>query len=69
MAYVFSEEMLAKIKITDENGDDITLNGINAREKSADSIRAGVSEILHIVNWQVKDAVRIVNQAIVEEGE
>lgn len=67
MAYVFSDEILAKIKITDENQNDFTLNGINARETSADSIRAGVATIIDIVGWQVQNAVRIVNQDIVGE--
>ena len=67
MAYVFSDEVLAKIKITDETDNDFTLNGINAREQSADSIRAGVSTIIDIVGWQVQEAVRIVNQDIVED--
>lgn len=67
MAYVFSDEVLAKIKITDEADNDFTLNGINAREASADSIRAGVATIIDIVGWQVNEAVRIVNQNIVED--
>lgn len=67
MAYVFSDEILAKIKITDEQGNDFTLNGINAAETSADSIHAGVSAILDIVGWQIDAATRIVNQDIVEE--
>lgn len=67
MAYVFSDEVLAKIKITDEQGNDFTLNGINATETSADSIHAGVSAILDIVGWEIDTATRIVNQDIVEE--
>lgn len=67
MAYIFTNEILGKIKITDENDNDFTLNGINAREQSADSIRAGVATIIDIVGWQVNEAVRIVNQDIVED--
>lgn len=67
MAYRFSDEILAKIKITDEQGNDFTLNGINATETSADSIHAGVSAMLNIVNWKVNNAIRIVNQDIVED--
>lgn len=66
MAYIFSEEVLAKLKVTDDEGNEFTLNGVAGRENSADSIMGGLSIMLDIVGWSVQDAVRIVNQDIVE---
>lgn len=67
MAYIFSDEILAKVEIVDENGEKISLNGISARETSADSIRSGLSQMLNVVGWQLTSATRIVNQDIVED--
>lgn len=67
MGYVFNNQVLGKAKITDEQNNDFTLNGVNAREESADSIMGGLSYILDIVGWSIQDATRIINQDIVEE--
>lgn len=66
MAYQFTNQVVGKLKITDESGGDITLNGINTRENDANVIMGGVSILFGIVNWGVQDAVRIVNQDVEE---
>lgn len=66
MAYQFTNEIVAKIKVTDENGDDVTLNGINGREQNADSIMGGISALFGIVGWGTQGVVRIVNQDVEE---
>lgn len=67
MAYVFENEAIGKARIVDENNVGFTLNGINAREQSADSIMSGLETLLGIVDWTIEDAARIVTQDIVEE--
>lgn len=67
MSYVFSDQIISKAKITDELNSTFTINGINGTITSADSIMGGLSYLLDIVGWSVQDAVRIVNQDIVEE--
>lgn len=69
MAYVFDTQNVATTKITDETDTTFNLKGINGVTNNADSIMAGLSSILDIVGWQVKDVTRVVSQDIVEEGE
>lgn len=69
MAYVFETQNVATTKITDETDTTFNLKGINGVTNNADSIMAGLSSILDIVGWQVKDVTRVVSQDIVEEGE
>ena len=66
MAYVFSDQILAKATITDEQDNKFTMQGINASESSADSIMGGMSTLLSIVGWGIKDAIRVINQDIEE---
>lgn len=68
MAYEFSNQIVAKIKVSeDASGQDaLTLGGINGREVSADSIMSAVTDLFGIVGWNVGTAVRIVNQDIQE---
>lgn len=66
MAYQFQNQAQGKVIVTDMNQDQFTINGINTRQESADSIMAGLSTLLDIVDWTVEDAVRVVNQDIVE---
>lgn len=67
MAYVFSNQKTGKVKVTDENSNDFTLSGINTKETDANVMMAGLSYMLDIVGWKVTDAVRIVNQDVIEE--
>ncbi len=66
MAYQFTNEIVAKIKVTEDSGSDITLNGVNGRETDANVIMGGVSSLFDIVGWRVTEATRIVNQDIEE---
>lgn len=66
MAYQFSNEILAKIKVTDDSGADITLNGINGRENSADVIMGGISIMFDLAGWGVNKATRVIDQKIEE---
>lgn len=68
MAYVFSNQTLAKATITDEQDNKFTMQGINAAETDANVIMGGMSTLLSIVGWDIKDAMRIINQDI-EEAE
>lgn len=67
--YRFSDQVLAKANITDEQNNTFTLQGINALETDANVIMGGMSYALSIVGWGVNDAVRIINQDIVEDSE
>lgn len=67
MAYVFSNQIVGKIKVTDDQDNDITLSGINGRETDANIIMGGVSLLFDIVGWQVTDAARTITQDIQEE--
>lgn len=69
MAYVFSDQVLAKASITDTDHQTFTIQGIAATETDANIVRGGISTLLDIVGWSIKDAVRVVNQDIVEDSE
>ncbi len=66
MAYQFTNEIVAKMKVTDDSGTDITLNGINGRENDANIIMGGISTLFDIVGWSAENAVRVVNQDVEE---
>lgn len=67
MSYVFSDQIISKAKITDEQNNTFTLTGINGTTNDATAVMGGLSYLLDIVGWSVQDAIRIVNQDIVEE--
>lgn len=67
MAYIFSNQTTGKVQITDENDDKFMLTGINTKEDDANVMMAGLSYMLDIVGWQINDAIRIVNQDVIEE--
>ncbi len=67
MAYVFSDQIISKAKITDDQNTVFTLNGINGVTNDANLVMGGLSYLLDIVGWQVTEAIRIVNQDIIEE--
>lgn len=68
MAYEFSNEIVAKVKVSeDASGQDaITLNGINGRETDANIIMGGVSALFGIVGWNVGAVTRVINQDVQE---
>lgn len=67
MAYVFNNQVIAKATITDEEDNKFTMQGIAANETDANVIMGGMSSLLGIVGWSIKDAVRVINQDIEEE--
>lgn len=69
MGYVFDTQKTATTKITDTEQNNFNLVGINATSTNAESIRAGLSEMLNIVNWSILDVTRVVSQDIVFEEE
>ncbi len=66
MAYQFSNEIVAKMKVTDDSDNDITLNGINGQETDANVIMGGINTLFDIVGWGTQNAIRIVNQDVQE---
>lgn len=67
MAYQFSNQVTAKMSITDETETKFSIQGINARETNADIIMAGLTEMLDVVGWSISEAQRIITQDVVEE--
>lgn len=67
MGYVFTNQGVGKAQITDDSDGTLTLAGINTSTDNANQFMAGISQMLGIVGWSVQDAVRIVNQDVVEE--
>lgn len=65
--YIFSNQTTGKAQVTDENDNTFTITGINTREQDANVMMAGLSYLLDVVGWKVTDAVRIVNQDVIEE--
>lgn len=65
--YIFSNQSTGKVQVTDENDNKFTITGINTREQDANIMMAGLSYLLDVVGWSVTDAVRIVNQDVIEE--
>lgn len=67
MAYVFSDQIISKAKVTDDQNSEFTITGINGATNDANLVMGGLSYLLDIVGWQVTEAIRIVNQDIIEE--
>ncbi len=66
MAYQFENQALGKVNVTDELQNTFTLQGINAQESDANVMMGGLSYLLDIVGWTAQDAVRIINQDVIE---
>lgn len=66
MAYEFSNQILGKVLITDEQGNEFTLTKINTQSNDANILMGGLSYMLDIVGWSVQNATRVVNQDVVE---
>lgn len=67
MAYVFSNQIISKATITDEQDNKFTITGVNGTTNDATAVMGGLSYLLDIVDWSVQDAIRVINQDIVEE--
>ncbi len=67
MDYRFSDQIIAKAQVTDENNSKFTLTGVNGLTNDATAVMGGLSYLLDIVGWQATQAVRIINQDIVED--
>lgn len=65
--YIFSNQASGKAQIKDENDNQFTLTGINTHDNDANVMMAGLSYLLDVVGWKVSEAVRVVNQDVVEE--
>ncbi len=68
MAYEFSNEIVAKMKVAeDASGQDaLTLSGVNGHETDANIIMGGISILFGIVGWEAGYGQRILNQDVVE---
>ncbi len=72
MAYQFEKSSVASVKITDwrlTDDNTLTLQGINGAMSSADSLVAGVQQLLSIVGMQnqftPENMVRVVTERVV----
>lgn len=68
MAYAFSNEIVAKMKVAEEaSGEDaLTLSGVNGQETDANIIMGGISILFGIVGWEAGYGQRILNQDVIE---
>jgi len=66
MAYQFTNRTTGKSQITDDSDAAITLNGINTTTTDANVIMSGLTQLLGLVGWTIKDANRVVTQDIEE---
>ena len=66
MAYQFANRTTGKSQITDDSNTDITLNGINTTTTDANVIMSGLTQLLGLVGWTIRDANRVVTQDIEE---
>lgn len=67
MAYQFSNEASATMKVTmSDSTDVINLKGVNGRETDANVVMGGISTLLGIVGWSTRDAARVVTQNVEE---
>ena len=67
MAYVFTNQDSATFKFTTKNAE-LSVNGVNGTEQSADVIVNGVMALLHIggisTRYNPEDAIRTVRQNV-----
>lgn len=66
MAYQFTNRTTGKSQITDDSNTDITLNGINTTTTDANVIMSGLTQLLGLVGWTIREANRVVTQDIEE---
>ena len=66
MAYQFTNRTTGKSQITDESNTTFTLAGINTTTTDANVIMSGLTQLLGLVGWTIREANRVVTQDIEE---